>query len=976
MPAPIEMKINLPDMKKLFYLIFAAVALCLSAIGLRAQEGNTGLYLDESSFKAIQADAITGVNIDPIGKDRSNRECARIKIALDRMSPDEVRGVNVKPIGGNILVMKRDVAIGDNGIIVEMTARPGVRFQLVHGTIGSSNVVTVDLEGNKEYSIRGWSNLKKTITVDCGADRAGAQVYLDGEYKGQIQANGVCSITDVTIAEHTIRVSDGNATGEEVVNVTNSQVYFKIAMQAERMQYVTITVKPQDANPTVTIDGQFLMVQNGVAFNEVRVGTHSYEVTSDRYHTVRNSVTVTADKVAEINVEMVPNYGYLNVTETSAARGAVVLVDKKQVGVVPYRGELPSGNHEVSIVQRMYNPYNKTVTIKDGQTTNLVPELNANFAEINFTVDKNADIYLDNKPIGKGKATYKVEYGSHRIECRKDGHETSARTLKVTSAMNGQTIALTAPKPIYGTLSVQSIPIGAAIYVDGEQVGKTPMTINNVIVGARNVEVKLTGYMPLKKTVQITKDRPQYITAQEATLRKEDRDVTVSLSTSYDAMIYVDGAYVGKGKWTGIIKEGEHRFESHKTDHNNGVLSYYLRYNDGKPVNLTIPDPVQKTGTVNITSNTGAQLHIKKSGESSGTLQYAPYTNYYMPIGKYSVYASKRGYHSSSTKSFTIRENETTNVDLDMKKIGWAEMSTGYDTYHMLEFSYGYGINTTDYRTGSENYLGLNYAYAPNMLGFQTSLMYGLDAGDFGFSAGPLFHLSDETDTNWQAYVGIGARYDANSRAYDPLFGDYAWHWLADVGIRMNFDELSSDEFGTSLSFASLSLGCKFSSDMVIPTVGLSFVPAFSYLLAENDNWDFAAHFFGVSMGYDTDWEEFMMGAYYSYCRTQVGVYSNFLVGFDGGYSFGAGPVIRLTDDYSICDWQLYGGIGVQNDEFMGDVGMRFGWQSDSSVSFWDFSIGCQMYDGCYVPTWSLGIGISLTAVLAAAGIAGAVAGA
>lgn len=953
-------------MKKLFYLILTAAAMCVSAASLNAQD--TGLYLDQSSFAPIQSDMITGVNIDPIGKDRSNRECARIKIALDRMSPDEVSGVNVKPIGGNILVMKRDVAIGGNGIIVEMTARPGVRFQLVHGTIGSSNVVTVDLEGNKEYSIRGWSNLKKTITVDCGADRAGAQVYLDGEYKGQIQANGVCSITDVTIAEHTIRVSDGNATGEEVVNVTNSQVYFKIAMQAERMQYVTITVKPQDANPTVTIDGQFLMVQNGVAFNEVRVGTHSYEVTSDRYHTVRNSVTVTADNPAEIYVEMVPNYGYLNVTETSAAKGAVVLVDKKQVGVVPYRGELPSGNHEVSIVQRMYNPYNKTVTIKDGQTTNLVPELNANFAEINFTVDKNADIYLDNKPIGKGKATYKVEYGSHRIECRKDGHETSARTLKVTSAMNGQTIALTAPKPIYGTLSVQSIPIGATIYVDGEQVGKTPMTINNVIVGARNVEVKLTGYMPLKKTVQITKDRPQYITAQEATLRKEDRDVTVSLTTAYDAMIYVDGAYVGKGKWTGIIKEGQHKFEARKLNYNDGVLDYYLRYNDGKPVNLTIPNPTEKTGALNITTNAGGSIYIKKDGTESS--YSAPYSNRYMPVGNYSAYASKKGYHSSPTKYFTVYENETTNIDLDMRKIGWLEKNTSYYTIHAAEVTYGFGVNTSDYYTGSENYIGLNYSYAPKAMGFHTSLMYGVDGGDFGMTVGPLIHLSNYTDTDWQLYAGIGARYDAESDAYDPLFGSYEWHWLVDAGIRMNFDEFNDDLLGTELSFASLSLGCKFSSDIIIPTVGLSFVPAFSYLLAENDNWDFAAHFAGVSMGYDIDMDDFMMGAYYSYCRTQLGFYTNFLVGFEESYSIAAGPVIRLTDDYSFCDWQLYGGIGVQNNEFMGDFGMRFGWQSSTSFSWWDFSLGCQVYDGCYTPTMTLGLGVSLTAILTACTVA------
>ena len=163
---------------------------------------------------------------------------------------------------------------------------------------------------------------------------------------------------------------------------------------------------------------------------------------------------------------------------------------------------------------------------------------------------------------------------------------------------------------------------------------------------------------------------------------------------------------------------------------------------------------------------------------------------------------------------------------------------------------------------------------------------------------------------------------------------------------------------------------------MVIPTVGVSLFPAFSYALAEDNNWYFAGHFLGVSMGYDIDYDEFMMGAYYSYCRTQVGLYTNFLVGFEDGYSVAAGPVLRLTDDDSFVDWQLYGGIGVQNDEFMGDFGMRFGWECDSAISWWDFSLGCQVYDGCYTPTWTFGLGISLTAVLTACTVALAALGA
>ena len=67
-------------MKQLFYLILAAAAMCVSAASLNAQD--TGLYLDQSSFAPIQSDMITGVNIDPIGKDRSNRECRFFKWIL------------------------------------------------------------------------------------------------------------------------------------------------------------------------------------------------------------------------------------------------------------------------------------------------------------------------------------------------------------------------------------------------------------------------------------------------------------------------------------------------------------------------------------------------------------------------------------------------------------------------------------------------------------------------------------------------------------------------------------------------------------------------------------------------------------------------------------------------------------------------------------------------------------------------------
>lgn len=76
-------------------LRYLTVLIILSISGFSLNAQNTALVLDASSFKPVQQDAITGVSVDKIEKDRSNRECARIKLHLNRMTPEEVSQVGV-----------------------------------------------------------------------------------------------------------------------------------------------------------------------------------------------------------------------------------------------------------------------------------------------------------------------------------------------------------------------------------------------------------------------------------------------------------------------------------------------------------------------------------------------------------------------------------------------------------------------------------------------------------------------------------------------------------------------------------------------------------------------------------------------------------------------------------------------------------------------------------------------------------------
>ena len=172
--------------------------------------------------------------------------------------------------------------------------------------------------------------------------------------------------------------------------------------------------------------------------------------------------------------------------------------------------------------------------------------------------------------------------------------------------------------------------------------------------------------------------------------------------------------------------------------------------------------------------------------------------------------------------------------------------------------------------------------------------------------------------------------------------------------MRFNIDDLNDGY----MSWASFSLGCRFSNNFIIPTAGISLFPVVMAMYEEY----FPSHFIDLTMGYDLDGEEPMMGAAYSWILTHIGAYGSFLIGmYDSSYfSAAAGPVFRLTSDNSILDLQLYGGPAYIYDEFGGDFGLRFSWDYDSDVSLFDFSIGCQVSHSHIIPTVSIGVGLAL----------------
>ena len=123
--------------------LFIMVLFFIEAVSY-AQTSPT-IVVDAASLAPVNVDAVTGLALDPIAKDRSNRPCARIKLHVNRMTPEDISRLEVRTIGGSVLVMKQLVAHEGNGLIIELTAKPQTRFYLHHDRLGDSNPVTVAL---------------------------------------------------------------------------------------------------------------------------------------------------------------------------------------------------------------------------------------------------------------------------------------------------------------------------------------------------------------------------------------------------------------------------------------------------------------------------------------------------------------------------------------------------------------------------------------------------------------------------------------------------------------------------------------------------------------------------------------------------------------------------------------------------------------------------------------------------------------
>ena len=416
-------------MKRL-YIFLTAILTILTAT---AQE-QYSIILDQSTFRKVNADPLTGVNIDPIAKDKSRNACARVKIRFANMSKAEIDALDVK-FKSNTDIVRQEVAqYFDDVLILEMTARPATRFFVKSDQFGSSNEVSLNLEGDCEYEMEARLNQSFSIVVSSNVE--GAEVYIDGKMKGRTGANWSLTVSEVTIGSHTLKVVYGGVSSQQKIDVNKSSISFRhnVDVAASEPQFVVFAVEPQSA--VVIIDNKHYTLTEGAMRVVLPAGNYNYTVTAAGYHSQSGTFAVAGDKVTK-QIALTADAATVTLT---APNDAEIWVNEEYKAKGSWSGVLSSGTYifEARKQGHKSSVISKQITSTRPTQSYALPAPQPIYGSL--MVDGTplmADVALDGTPIGQTPLKKGgILIGNHTLTISKSGYDAKTQSVTITE---GQT---------------------------------------------------------------------------------------------------------------------------------------------------------------------------------------------------------------------------------------------------------------------------------------------------------------------------------------------------------------------------------------------------------------------------------------------------------------------------------------------------------------------------------------------------------
>ncbi|MBP2132190.1 hypothetical protein J2128_000111 [Methanomicrobium sp. W14] len=344
-----------------------------------------------------------------------------------------------------------------------------------------------------------------------------ARIYIDG-VKTNLTTN--CTIEDLPAGVYSIYLEkDGYRTEEEDIIVRNG---YETGKYFDLTRKNNLYPKEPDKNTVVSekgpsatgmyitsypgslriyLDGEDTNYYTPHLFYGLKPGWHYIKLSS-----ATGSVKQTGDEIL-LSKDVYLSSGQINyekLTYDNVNKKSKVTVSSNEFETSPFMvsGSLPEYNFPSEVLVNQFSDYitfysggkyySKTITNNyNGRSIEIGNSFRFGTVEFNSS-PSGADIFIDGHSSGKATPAeiQNISGGTHRIEIQKDGYYPYLDEIYVASTKQSPdyTVNAVLDEYPYGTLTINSIPQGAKIYLKGAYTGKsTPHTFSYMPIGTYDV---------------------------------------------------------------------------------------------------------------------------------------------------------------------------------------------------------------------------------------------------------------------------------------------------------------------------------------------------------------------------------------------------------------------------------------------------------------------------------------------------------
>lgn len=379
-------------------------------------------------------------------------------------------------------------------------------------------------------------NYKNTASANLGA----TQAFNPAEYQGTIVMSSQTAATMMvstppaaTIAAQPVTASASTPAKKKplmaifgaVAVVCAIGLYLVFGRQSApivQTNSTTAIVAPTDGTSSLQVslnilEGRAVLdttqyrIQNGqLLLSNISAAEHELLIQHDGYEDFKTKLLFAENEQKKLDVamKMAPiqfpagvDTAYLTI-ESKPDMIAVQTNTGKFIGYTPFnRVPFPAGKHTLVFSKEYYSSQNKDIDLKKGREHKSTPVLivKKGFVSVADVSPKKVQMFLNETLIKPEKdgITYIVPFGKQKLALKQEGFKSFEQEILINSQ---ETVKLAASlEQLYGSLSVSSEPSEADVFIDGKNVGKTPLKLDSVAAGPRDIKVQKGTLMALKK---------------------------------------------------------------------------------------------------------------------------------------------------------------------------------------------------------------------------------------------------------------------------------------------------------------------------------------------------------------------------------------------------------------------------------------------------------------------------------------------